>query len=491
MNKTKFTQLKSLFASLFKIGCIGFGGGSALIPVIEEEVVEEKHLVSEDDYNKDVVVACITPGALPVEISTGLGKRIGGLSGMIGAATAIAFPGVFFTLLILSLLAFIGDTFFTQIQFISIGLGSFICCLLIVYIANSLRTAASKGRRNLINTILIMLGVFVLICGNNLFDLFSIDAEPVFNLSTLNVLYIAFFWILFTHCKFTWSRTPIATVLIATYLLCVGHIQIITSELVKDIILLIMLILSVWGLYLSIVKSPSGQRIRSSKITTLKMTIGEIIAWGIFLFVLCLPAILTMPSIVTYISNGFASSVASFGGGDAYITIADGIFVHAGSITNSQFYNYLVPIANILPGSILCKMLSGVGYFIGYNRTGSILIALIVALAGFAVSIAASGIIFCAVYFVYDNFEKVEVFQMISRWIRPIISGLLLNVLLSMFISNITAAEDTYLSISVVTVITLFITAIDLYLVFRKHKNSLILIVISAAAGLILCNLSV
>ena len=491
MNKIKFTQLKSLFASLFKIGCIGFGGGSALIPVIEKEVVEDKQLVSEDDYNKDVVVACITPGALPVEISTGLGKRIGGLAGMIGAATAIALPGVVFTVLILSLLAFIGDTFFTQIQFISIGLGSFICCLLIVYIVNSLKTAASKGRRNLINTILIMLCVFILICGHNLFNLFSIEAEPIFDLSTLNVLYIAFFWILFTHCKFTWSRTPVATALIAIYLLCVGHIQIIDSTFVKDTVLLIMLILSIWGLYLSIVKSPTGQRIRSSRVNKIKLTISEIIAWGVFAFVLCLPAIIIMPGIVTFISNGFASSAASFGGGDAYITIADGIFVHAGSISNSQFYNYLVPIANILPGSILCKMLTGVGYFIGYNRTGSVVIALIIALAGFAVSIAASGVIFCIVFFVYDNFEKVEVFQMISRWIRPIISGLLLNVLLSMFYSNITAAEDTSLGLTAVTIITLFITALDLFLVFKKKKNSLTLIVISAVAGLLLCNLSV
>ena len=63
-----------LFASMLKIGFIGFGGGSALIPVIEKEVVEEQKLVSKKEYDKDVIVASITPGALPVEIATGLGK---------------------------------------------------------------------------------------------------------------------------------------------------------------------------------------------------------------------------------------------------------------------------------------------------------------------------------------------------------------------------------------------------------------------------------
>lgn len=45
----------------------------------------------------------------------------------------------------------------------------------------------------------------------------------------------------------------------------------------------------------------------------------------------------------------------SFGGGDAYMTIADGIFVGGGMITSQQYYNHIVPAVNVLPGSILCK----------------------------------------------------------------------------------------------------------------------------------------
>ena len=76
----------SLLASMLKIGFVGFGGGSALIPVIEKEVVEEQKLVKKEDYDKDVIVASITPGALPVEIATGLGKRAYGLRGMLLSA---------------------------------------------------------------------------------------------------------------------------------------------------------------------------------------------------------------------------------------------------------------------------------------------------------------------------------------------------------------------------------------------------------------------
>ena len=485
MEEKNRTDLKRLFASLFKIGCIGFGGGSALIPVIEREVVED---INEDEYNKDVVVACITPGALPVEISVGIGKRIGGIKGMIGAGVSMTLPGVLFTLMILTLLSALGNTLFKQIQFLSIGLGSFICCLLISYVTNSLKVAYSRGKHNFINTVIIMSVVFVLTCGKNIFKILSLEGSPIFGLSTVNVLIIAFFWILFTHCRFTWTRVPVAGALIAVYLLCVGKIQLITSSAVKNTVLVIMAALAIWGLYMSIVTGGSGQRVKNAHNTNIKRIFVEVVSWLLFILVLSIPALILHPQIITFITNGFGSSLASFGGGDAYITIADGIFVEGGTLTETQFYNYLVPIVNILPGSILCKTLTGISYYLGYNLTGSVTMSLIFALSGFAVSVAASGVVFCAIYHVYDNFEEVEVFQMISRWIRPIISGLLLNVLLSMFYSNLNAGTTNGISTITVAFITALITLINLYLYFAKKKSNLVLILVSAALGLLICN---
>ena len=73
--KAEIRKELKLMASIFKIGVVGFGGGTALIPVIEREVVEDQKIVEKSEYDKDVIVASITPGALPVEIATGLGKR--------------------------------------------------------------------------------------------------------------------------------------------------------------------------------------------------------------------------------------------------------------------------------------------------------------------------------------------------------------------------------------------------------------------------------
>ena len=64
-----------LIRPMFWIGCIGFGGGSALIPVIEKEIADRQGIDEKQNIDKDVVVASITPGALPVEIAASIGRR--------------------------------------------------------------------------------------------------------------------------------------------------------------------------------------------------------------------------------------------------------------------------------------------------------------------------------------------------------------------------------------------------------------------------------
>lgn len=96
--------MKELLFTMFKIGCIGFGGGTALVPVIESEVVYEKKLIDKDEYTKDVVVANITPGALPVEVAAGVGRKVCGIPGMLLSAVLMGLPGTFLTVLILMLI---------------------------------------------------------------------------------------------------------------------------------------------------------------------------------------------------------------------------------------------------------------------------------------------------------------------------------------------------------------------------------------------------
>ena len=115
--------------SMMKIGCIGFGGGSALIPVIEKTVVEEEKLISKEEYDMDVMAASITPGALPVEIAAGVRRRSCGKSGLLVGASAMALPGVILTLFFMKLAQTVTETMSIQIGFITIGIAAFICSI--------------------------------------------------------------------------------------------------------------------------------------------------------------------------------------------------------------------------------------------------------------------------------------------------------------------------------------------------------------------------
>ena len=53
-------KFRRFLRSMFYIGCIGFGGGSALIPIIEQEIAEKQGLDAKQNIDKDVVVASIT-----------------------------------------------------------------------------------------------------------------------------------------------------------------------------------------------------------------------------------------------------------------------------------------------------------------------------------------------------------------------------------------------------------------------------------------------
>ena len=137
--------MKELLFTMFKIGCIGFGGGTALVPVIESEVVYEKKLIDKDEYTKDVVVANITPGALPVEVAAGVGRKVCGIQGMLLSAVLMGLPGTFLTVLILMLINSSGERILQQILFASAGVTAYI-----IYVADVRKGNFSgmSGKRN-------------------------------------------------------------------------------------------------------------------------------------------------------------------------------------------------------------------------------------------------------------------------------------------------------------------------------------------------------
>jgi len=85
-------KLLKLFFIFFKIGAFTFGGGYAMIPLIEEEIVKKNEWVKEDEFLDILAFAQSIPGALAINTATYIGYRTCGLWGAITACLGAAMP---------------------------------------------------------------------------------------------------------------------------------------------------------------------------------------------------------------------------------------------------------------------------------------------------------------------------------------------------------------------------------------------------------------
>ncbi|MBR7165777.1 MAG: chromate transporter [Clostridia bacterium] len=84
----------SLFLSFLKIGAFTFGGGYAMISIIENEVVSEKKWLSHDEMMDITVVAESTPGPLAINTATFVGYKTAGVLGAALATAGVVLPSL-------------------------------------------------------------------------------------------------------------------------------------------------------------------------------------------------------------------------------------------------------------------------------------------------------------------------------------------------------------------------------------------------------------
>lgn len=87
--KNKLTQL---FFTFLKIGAFTFGGGYAMIALLEHEFIEKKKWIDKDEFLNMVAVAESTPGPVAINSATYLGYRVGGVAGAALSTLAVSIP---------------------------------------------------------------------------------------------------------------------------------------------------------------------------------------------------------------------------------------------------------------------------------------------------------------------------------------------------------------------------------------------------------------
>ena len=85
-------KLLKLFLAYMKIGLFTFGGGYAMIALIEDEIVSKRGWITKEELADIVVIAESTPGPIAINCSTYVGYKIGGIIGSAVATTAVVIP---------------------------------------------------------------------------------------------------------------------------------------------------------------------------------------------------------------------------------------------------------------------------------------------------------------------------------------------------------------------------------------------------------------
>lgn len=120
-------MLAELFWSFFKIGLFTFGGGYAMIPLLQAELVERKRWLDEDEIMDYYSIGQCTPGIIAVNVSTFTGYKLRGLPGAIASTFGIVAPSLIIITVLANIIGFFFDNpyvvhAFTGIRIVVIAL---------------------------------------------------------------------------------------------------------------------------------------------------------------------------------------------------------------------------------------------------------------------------------------------------------------------------------------------------------------------------------
>ena len=137
-------KLLNLFLTFFKIGLFTFGGGYAMISIIENDCVNNKKWISKEDMNQIVILSESTPGPIAINASTFVGYKVNKTLGSIIATIGMVLP----SLLIITLIS-IFLIQFKENEFINITFEALRASVILLMI-QALLNLSKNAKKNLI-----------------------------------------------------------------------------------------------------------------------------------------------------------------------------------------------------------------------------------------------------------------------------------------------------------------------------------------------------
>ena len=143
-----------LLCSFFKVGIMTFGGGYAMLPILQREIVDNKGWATEEELVDYFAIGQCTPGVIAVNTATFIGRKVRGISGGIVATLAVVLP----SLMIISALAGVIEAF-SHVLWVQHAFGGIRICVCVL-IGNAVLKLFKKSIVD-IPTLLIFLAVLL------------------------------------------------------------------------------------------------------------------------------------------------------------------------------------------------------------------------------------------------------------------------------------------------------------------------------------------
>lgn len=131
--------LMDMFITFFKIGAFTLGGGYAMLPIIQKEVVKKKKWIGETEFLDMVAISQSAPGPLAVNISAFVGQKMKGLMGLITSTLGAILPS--FIIIILVASVFLGIENSPVVQRVFQGIRPAVVALIAVPVISMGKTA--------------------------------------------------------------------------------------------------------------------------------------------------------------------------------------------------------------------------------------------------------------------------------------------------------------------------------------------------------------
>ena len=167
---TKLKTLGLLFLSMLKIGLFTFGGGTAMISLLENEFVSRKKWLETDEFADLVVIAESTPGPIAINCATYIGYKTCGVLGSIVATLGMVIPS-FVIIYVISLFF----NRFLEIKWVASAFKGIQACVIFLILSAGIKIF-KKVKKNVFGIIVMTLTFAAMI----VLSLFSVNFSAVF-----------------------------------------------------------------------------------------------------------------------------------------------------------------------------------------------------------------------------------------------------------------------------------------------------------------------